>query len=205
MKLKILASAWAVVFITMSCYPWEHPELNVEDFPLAVGAVHIYKLEGHSQGADSLVITTIRTKRHDDRTIYVDSLAYFRNDTLFMNWEEYFAMDDGYLFYYGTNAIGYLADPFPYIDFPLSEGKSWHADLEDTMSAEWECVSYDTIQLTQGLYRTFRVQSPNQSGGITSFWYAPDVGLVKLGHSDAGINWTQELVAHYPGGIPVQP
>lgn len=202
MKCKILAFSIAVVLV--GCYPWVHPQLNEEDFPIAVGMVHIYKLEGHPQNVDSLVVTTVRTKRYENHTIYVDSLAYFKLDTLSLHWEEYYALYNEYYFYYGTNATGYLADPIPYIDFPLSEGKTWHGDLEDTLSAEWECTSYDTIELSQGLYRTFRVQSPNQSGGVTSYWYAPDVGLVKLGHSDAGINWTEELVAFYPNGISDQ-
>ena len=185
------------ILAAIACMPWTHPQMEAEDYPMKVGAVHIYRLEGHPQG-DSMVVETIGTRRYDNRTIYIDSVAYFKNDSLSYSKEDYYALTDKYLYYYGNSATGYLKEPIPRLDFPLYEGKTWHEDPSDTLSTEWECISYDTLWLEPGRYRTFRVQ-PHISGNITSYWYAPDVGLVKLGQSDqSGTSWTQELLGYYP-------
>ncbi len=200
--MKLMKKLLTVLFmlVALACSPpWEHPRLDAEDYPMKVGAVHVYRLEGHPQG-DSLVVTTVGTEIYDHRTIYIDSTAYFKKDTFQFSREEYSSLTEYYLYYYGNSAVGYLKEPIRRIDFPLYEGKTWLDDPSDTLSPEWECVDYDTLWLESGRYRTFCVQPPS-SGSITSYWYAPGVGLVKLGQSDlAGTSWTQELLAYYPEG-----
>ncbi len=202
--IKKVVSAAIIAFIGLSCSHWVvSNNLKSDEFPMRVGAVHIYSLKGFTEG-DSMVVTTVGTRRYHDHTIYIDSIAYFKDDSLKYSSEAYYAITSGYLYYYGDNAIGYLKDPIKLIDFPLYDGKSWFEDSEDTLGASWECVDYDTLWLKQGRYRAFCVQpSKNGDAAITRYWYAPNVGLVKFGKSSlSGPSRNQEICAFYPNGIP---
>lgn len=205
MKKFLDLAALLIVIAGSACMPWDENDLDSEEYPMHVGAVHIYRLEGFTQG-DSMVITTVGTRRHDDHTIYVDSVAYFTDDTLNYSTETYYAITSSYLYYYGDEAIGLLDDPERIIDFPLYEGKLWYYEPGDTTGPYRECVGIDTLWLEPGRYRAFCVEpSTSATGGkIVRYWYAPDVGLVKHGESDlTGNSKNMEILGYYPTGIPV--
>ena len=199
-KLVFIVFALAVA----SCASWRGPTMDSEDFPMRVGAVHIYRMQGYSQG-DSMVVTTMDKGLRDGKTIYRDSIAYFIGDLLNYSTKVYYELTDNYFYYRGDETIGYLEDaPVPLIDFPLYEGKIWYEDSEDTLGKYWECVDYDDLWIDLVHYEAFCVQPSNTGdGGIARYWYAKDVGLVKYGKSDlSGVSITQELVAYYPDGLP---
>ncbi|MBD3284942.1 hypothetical protein GF359_01090 [candidate division WOR-3 bacterium] len=187
----------------LACTSWRGPQMEAEEFPLKTGAVHIYKLDGFSDG-DSMVVTTIGTRRHDDRTIYVDSVAYFNGDSLSRTTEEYHYLSNHGYYYYGDKSVGYLDDPVPMIKFSLYENRMWYLDPEDTLGAYYECTDYDTLWLEPGRYRAFCVQHNDDAvSGVVRYWYAPDVGLVKYGRSvPYGDSYAKEILDYLPGGIP---
>lgn len=201
--MKKIVFGLLVLLLVGGCSSWRGPEMEAEEYPLKTGAVHIYRLGGFSDG-DSMVATTIGTRRHDDRTIYVDSVAFFEADSLKRTTEEYYYLSSGALYYYGDKSVGYLDEPIPMIRFTLYEGKTWYLDPDDTLGSYYECIDYDTLLLEPGRYRTFCVGHYNtEASGTIRYWYAPDVGLVKYGRSIAsGESCNKEILAYYSGGIP---
>ncbi|MBN2380526.1 hypothetical protein JXM67_12065 [candidate division WOR-3 bacterium] len=201
--MKKITAAFLVLLV-LGCSGWRGPEMEAEEYPLKTGTVHIYQLKGFSSG-DSMVSTVIGTRRHSssDRTLYVDSIAYFADDSFNYSIEEYYYLSGNHLYYYGEEG-SYLTEPIPLIAFPLYEGRFWYLDDEDTLGEYYECIEYDTIFLEPGRYRTFCIEHSNTgSSGLVRYWYAPDVGLVKFSHSiPHGESQFKELLAYYPGGIP---
>jgi len=190
------------LILMIACTAWHGPEMEAEEFPLKTGAVHVYKLDGFSDG-DSMVVTTIGTRRHDDRTIYVDSVAYFEGDSLSRVTEEYHYLSGHGYYYYGDKSIGYLDEPVPMIRFPLYDGKTWYLDSDDTLGPYYTCTDYDTLWLEPGRYRVFCVQHNDDAvSGTIKYWYAPDVGLVKYGRSiPYGDSYSKEILDYLPGGF----
>lgn len=199
-KLVLIVS----ILLVLGCASWRGPTMDSEDFPMRVGAVHIYHLQGYSQG-DSMVVTTLDKGLRDGRTIYRDSIAYFIGDSLNYSTKAYYELTDHYFYYRGDEAIGYIKDdPIKLIAFPLYEGRMWYEDPDDTLGDYWECVDYDDVWIDSAYYEAFCVQPSNPSeGGISRYWYAVGVGLVKFGNSDlSGANSSKELLAYYPDGLP---
>jgi len=192
------------VLAVIGCTSWRGPAMKSEDFPMDVGAVHIYRLQGYSQG-DSMVVTTTEKGSKDGKTIYIDSIAYFIGDSLNYSIEAYYELTSNYFYYRGDDAIGYIKhDPVKLIAFSLYEGKMWYVDSDDTLGDYWECVDYDDVWIDSTHYDAFCVQPFNPAeGGISRYWYASGVGLVKFGNSDlSGVSNSKELLAYYPDGIP---
>jgi len=196
---------FVVLLMLAGCTAWHGPQMDAEDYPMKVGAVHIYTLGGFSDG-DSMVETTLGTRRHDDRTIYVDSIAYFENGALNRTTEEYYYLSGYALYYYGEKSVGYLDEPIPMIEFTLYEGRSWFLDADDTLGSYYECIEYDTLWLgpEASRYRAFCIGHYNsEASGTIRYWYAPEVGLVKYGRSiPSGDSYSKEILEYYPAGIP---
>lgn len=204
-KLVLIVS----ILLALSCAAWRGPKMDSEDFPMRIGAVHIYRLQGYSQG-DSMIVTTLDKGLRDGKTIYRDSIAYFIGDSLNYSTKAYYELTDNYFYYRGDEAIGYIKyDPIKLIAFPLYEGRMWYEDPDDTLGDYWECVDYDDVWIDDqwidsAHYEAFCVQPSNTGdGGISRYWYAADVGLVKFGKSEvSGTSIAQELLAYYPDGLP---
>jgi len=201
--MKRTAFALVGLWAALACQGWRGPEMKAEEFPLKTGAVHIYLLKNFEAG-DSMVVTTIGTTRRDKLTVHIDSVAYFENDSLKSAIKTYYALTGSHLYYYGDEAVGFLSDPIPLVEFPLYEGRMWYEDPDDTLGPYRECIDYDTVWLEPGRYGAFCVEYSSSSGGtITRYWYASGTGLVKFGQSvPSGPSLSQELVAYYPSGIP---
>ena len=123
---------------------------------------------------------------------------------------EHVGVEPGGVFKYRTKGVE-VSPPVCLLKYPVKEGLSW--ETETKIGGQQHTVSgreggMEEIQVPAGKYRAISTKIDSTVDGkkiSTTYWFAPDVGVVKQSMSIPGQTFSMELVKFEPGKYVVEP
>jgi hypothetical protein len=162
-------------------------------FPLKAGTKWTYEL---TQGAKKIKINSQIGKVE---TIDGKSLSLLET---MINGEvsatEQLAKTEAGVFRHRVNGIE-LTPPVCILKYPLKKNDTWEAEAtiaNEPLKIKGKVIDNEEVTVAAGKYKAFRVEVETSAAGMratTTFWFAPDVGVVKQTTENAGMTVTAEL------------
>jgi len=111
---------------------------------------------------------------------------------------EHLAATDKGIFRHRVNGI-VLSPPVCFLKYPLKKNETWETAstiANEQLKIKGKVIDTEEVTVPAGTYKAFRVEIETSAAGIsstTTFWLAPDVGVVKQSTENAGKTLTAEL------------
>jgi hypothetical protein len=183
----------AISFTSGALRPATGQEKAPDYFPLKAGTKWTYEL---SQGGKKVKINSQIAKVE---TTDGKSLSLFETT---INGEvaatEHLASTDAGVFRHRVNGIE-LAPPICILKYPLKKDDTWETETtiaNEQLKIKGKVIDNEEVTVAAGKYKAFRVEVETSAAGMratTTFWFAPDVGVVKQSTENAGKTVTAEL------------
>lgn len=111
---------------------------------------------------------------------------------------EHLAATEKGVFRHRVNGIE-LSPPVCILKYPLKKDDTWETEstiANEQLKIKGKVIDNEEITVAAGKYKAFRVDVETSAAGMratTTFWFAPDVGVVKQTTENAGKTVTAEL------------
>jgi hypothetical protein len=111
---------------------------------------------------------------------------------------EQLATNEKGVFRHRVNGIE-LSPPVCILKYPLKKDDTWETEstiANEQLKIKGKVIDNEEVTVAAGTYKAFRVEVETSAAGMratTTFWFAPDVGVVKQTTDNAGKTVTAEL------------
>jgi hypothetical protein len=168
-------------------------EKTPDYFPLKPGTKWSYEL---NQGGKKLKISSQIAKVEETNGKSTAVLETTMNGEVAST--EHLAATEKGVFRHRVNGIE-LSPPVCFLQYPLKKGESWETSstlANEQLKVKGKVIDSEEVTVPAGTYKAFRVEIETSAAGLrstTTFWFAPDVGVVKQATENAGKMLTAEL------------